>query len=110
MNLTRTFSITSRLENFRSAGELFLQHPVIGIGNSTKISNSYLYVLTTTGIIGFVCYIYLLFILLRYIHFNPYLFSAVISLLTHALFNNTLFYTPIVIMVVLTMVASKAKT
>ncbi len=107
VNLLRTFSITSRLNNQTKSLELFKQSPILGVGfNSLKftnqnttivnrvggVDNSFLFVLTTTGLFGFTSFLFLLFKIGQKLLPHPAFFASYISLLIHSIFNNTLFY------------------
>jgi len=108
VNLKRTFSITARVNNLKKGLNLFTGNPVTGIGYntlpysplkraSTGLDNSFVFVLATTGTIGFVSFLYLLFKAQKFIS-DPYLKAAFFSLIVHSLSNNTLFYAPIIIL------------
>lgn len=81
-NLLRTASSEARIEEAQRAWELFLRHPVLGVGfnayryakgeyseNQMVIAdhagagtdNSFLFVLGTTGVVGFFAFLYFLF-------------------------------------------------
>ena len=109
VNLLRTFSISSRIEDSRQGLLLFGQKPILGHGFNTLksiksgdpdipsraqggFSNSYVFVLVTTGLIGFAAYIYLLHSLYLTLKPSPALTASFISLLVHAIFNHSLFY------------------
>ncbi|MBU1200150.1 O-antigen ligase family protein [Patescibacteria group bacterium] len=120
VNLARTYSITSRLSNYKHGWDIFKQNPIIGVGyntlpfsmlqrSSAGLDNSFIFVLATTGVIGLTSFIYLLiktWILIP----NTYLKSAFLSLLIHSLANNTLFYAPITILVFLLLNLNARKT
>ncbi len=79
VNLLRTASVYSRLESFQTAQTIIIENPILGVGfNAYRyaqerytdepnltishagagVSNSYLFVLATTGIVGFTAFIY----------------------------------------------------
>jgi len=103
VNLTRIFSITSRFDNYQESIDIFKQSPVFGIGFNTLryyrhdfishsaagLDSSLLFVLVTTGIIGLLAYLNLLFNIWRQ---SNLIKISLIILLTHSLFQNTLFY------------------
>ncbi|HOX96021.1 MAG TPA: O-antigen ligase family protein [Candidatus Woesebacteria bacterium] len=99
VNLTRTFSIFSRIESWKQGFALFVQKPLLGWGYNTlrgvggtrfAIDNSFLFVLATTGLAGLAAY---LSILIRGFRSSVIAVKPVIvSLFVHALFNNTLLY------------------
>jgi len=116
VNLFRTFSITSRLDNYRHGFQLALQNPLTGLGFNTLslhqntglgilsrssggLDNSFLFVLSTTGFLGLGVYLYFLFSLFRLLA-NPYLQAALIALVVHSFFNNSLFYTPLLLLLI----------
>ena len=124
VNLLRTYSITSRLEDSEKALQLTKLNPLTGVGFNTLkyyqkitnsraasgISNTYLFILATTGIAGLIAFIYLLYSIFRVTKYNTYLLSAFCSLLIHAFFNNTLFYAPITVLLFLSLVVFKENT
>jgi len=122
VNLKRTFSISSRMINLKENFNLFSKNPITGIGFNTLshqkqydptlinrasagTDNSLLFVLVTTGLLGFVAFTKLIISVFKYAP-NLYLQSAMFALLVHSLFNNTLFYTPILILVFLSLNSS----
>lgn len=116
-NLLRTASSEARLESAREALTVFRNNPILGIGfnaykyasdrygfieesrfpshASSGTDNSFLFVLATTGVFGFIAYIYLWFkiISLSFSKKEAVLFSSSIALLFSSLFINSLFYT-----------------
>ena len=95
VNLFRTFSITSRLDNQMSAIKMFLANPIIGIGFNTLatgIDNSFLFVLVTTGLIGFVFFIFFVRGAWNQVN-SPVAKSCLVVIFIHSLFNNSFFYT-----------------
>jgi O-antigen ligase len=125
-NLFRTASSTSRLESAASALFIIQKQPILGVGfNSYRyaknrygikqgwskapshadagVDNSFLFVLATTGIVGFVAYGYLWFTLIqqtviRYKKNNlagALILSSILGLCIHALFINSLFFAPL---------------
>lgn len=120
VNLGRTFSIISRLETNAYALRLFQAHPFTGVGFnllksettqtipslSSGIDNSYLFVLATTGIFGLAAFLYLLYTAVRSLRGAT--LTAVLAVLFHSLFNNTFFYSWILILF-LTLVARRPK-
>lgn len=100
VNLLRTFSIYSRIGSWQQGINLFLVKPVFGWGYNTlrgmgdtrfQIDNSFIYLLSTTGIVGLSSFIYLLSKLYQSIK-DEGIKILVVSLLVHSLFNNSLFY------------------
>lgn len=119
-NLLRVNSSTARIESFEQAIEIFQKQPVFGVGfnayryaqnkyvglNTTYwetthsgagTDNSFAFILSTTGIIGFISYIYLLYKMLALARikkniFAPVLFAVIPGLMVSSLFINGLFY------------------
>ena len=111
VNLTRTFSITARSNNLKKGFRLFTNHPFTGLGyntlpfsisnhSSAGLDNSFIFILVTTGLLGFTSFIYLLYKINNSVQ-DPYLKAALLSLVIHSLSNNTLFYAPITILIFL---------
>lgn len=116
INLFRIVSTEARLETARNAITIIKDHPVFGIGfnayryaqlyygfrnsKSSIVShadaspdNSFLFILATSGLVGFVLFSFLWFSLLRYnIKNNPLLISSVVGVFVTSLFINSLFY------------------
>ena len=124
VNLLRTFSISSRFEDSRQGLLLFTKKPILGHGFNTLksiksgdsiipsraqggFSNSYVFVLVTTGLVGFAAYLYLLHSLYTILKPSPALTASFISLLVHSVFNHSLFY--IFILSLLYVLASLSK-
>lgn len=120
-NLLRTASAGARVDSLKNAITIFKDHPVFGVGfNSYRYAqrsygfineekrpihsgagtdNSFLFVLATTGIFGFIAFLFLIYKILAFSYVsaskNPIalvLFVSLISLLFNSLFINTLFY------------------
>lgn len=100
VNLFRTFSIFSRLDSLKAGVGLFMQKPILGWGYNTLtnlngnrigIDNSFVYIMATSGALGFLSFLNLIFVLFRYTSS-----SAINKLLTlvlfHSLFNNSFFF------------------
>lgn len=115
IELTRTFSITSRLTNYRETFELFKRFPIFGIGynNMCIARNKYvgvesyashacsgsdsslLFILATTGIIGLMIFFGSVFGVFKLLGNSneQYLLMAISSaLFVHSLFSNSLFF------------------
>ena len=113
--LERTASLNLRMENLREGWELFQVHPVFGVGFNTLrytrepqaekygpshaasgFDNSFLFVLVTTGIVGFVAFINLLWQIIREVwsveKMRAILIPSFAALAVHCLFVNSLFY------------------
>ena len=100
VNLLRTFSIFSRLDSWWDGLSLFVQRPVFGWGYNTlrsirgerfQIDNSFVFLAATTGLIGLLSFFNLLKNVLFQTKYPPQKLF-VFALLTHSLFNNSLFY------------------
>ncbi len=113
VNLARTYSITSRLRNYQYGWDTFKQNPIIGVGyntlpfsfpmrSSAGLDSSFIFVLVTTGVVGFISFMYLL-IKIWVLISGHYLKAAFLSLVVHSFSNNTLFYAPITILIILTL-------
>ncbi len=101
VNLTRTFSIVSRLDNQMSALDLFSKNPLLGVGfNSTKIDNSFIFILATTGSIGFVAFVFFLKKAWQ-LTTNPLAKASILAIFVHSLFNNSFFYSSILVLFLL---------
>lgn len=129
MNLFRGASSKARIGNYVIALKVFENHPIIGVGfNSYRytkelygfdhewiklpshadagVDNSFLFVLATTGVVGFAAYIWLWINILRrafLIHRKKFQIGAVVvisslfALFTGALFINSLFFAPLML-------------
>lgn len=121
-NLFRIKSVAERIESAQAAVKIIIKNPVIGVGfNSYRYAmnrygiavdgiwktthsgagtdNSFLFVLATTGIIGFTCFIYLLCKIFKLClikseknKFSFVLISVLIGLIVNSLFVNSLFF------------------
>lgn len=115
VNLARTYSISSRINNYKETFEIFKKSPVIGVGfnniclarkiylddinlsshSCSGSDSSLLLVLATTGILGFMVFVSsvskILFALKR--GFYTKVFLVIISaVFIHSFFVNSLFY------------------
>lgn len=128
-NLIRTASSFARIENWKEGWGLFMNHPLFGNGFNTLryvrmttaqyvpsgeiitsrslsgIDNSLLFVLATTGVVGFVAYAWIgkkMIILATKLKKEDFVIKSIyLSMLTavfvHSLFTNSLFYPWVVI-------------
>lgn len=130
VNLLRTSSIFARLEASEVAYTIFIKNPVLGVGfNAFKfaqlregvlplqqinshaasgVPNSYLLTLATTGVVGFFFLARFIFHILKsLLHdvkeniFARGAFSILIGILVASLFENALFYSPILIFLII---------
>jgi O-antigen ligase len=122
MNLLRTGSIVGRLESFSDSFSVFLTSPIFGVGfNAYRyaqfrlglldvnwlathagagVSNSYLFILATTGVIGILLFLFFLYRLFHVLIENRkrnsalvnFTITILIGILVHSLFDNTFFY------------------
>lgn len=123
-NIERGKSASSRLNTWQQGWQLFSSHPLLGIGfntyrvglrefklgdeqflqshGSSSNDSSLLFVAATTGILGFVAYLFFLISLIKQaLTKNLILASAIIGLVIHSLFANSLFYPPILVWIIL---------
>ncbi len=126
MNLLRSASSMARVQSAETALQIFQKNPVLGIGfdayryaqvkygfrkqyapvfshADAGTDNSFLFVISTTGIIGGISYLFLNYRILQYI-INAYVVNnkkntlpgiilvSFIGILIDSLFNNSLFY------------------
>ena len=115
IELTRTFSISSRLNNYAEAYSLFKRFPIFGVGynNMCVARNKYvgvesyashacsgsdsslLLILATTGIIGFMIFLGSVFGGFKLLGNSSELYPVVAisaALFVHSLFSNSLFF------------------
>jgi len=112
--LTRTYTIQSRFENYQQAVKIIKERPILGVGFNTLryyqkqtgllseenwqanqagagVDNSWLFVLATTGILGFVSYLWLYWKALGRFK-NILVVSSLTAVFIHSFFLNSLFY------------------
>lgn len=129
-NIDRAQSATARLNTWQQGFKLFTSHPILGVGfnsyryalkkyqlgdtqflqshGSSGNDSSLLFVLSTTGILGFLVYLYFLWTLISSSNWkNITLVAAVSGLIIHSLFANSLFYPPILAWILLISIAPK---
>ncbi|KKU08994.1 MAG: Oligosaccharide repeat unit polymerase Wzy [Candidatus Woesebacteria bacterium GW2011_GWB1_45_5] len=105
VKLERTASISARLDNYRQTFEIFKGNPLFGVGfnniclakdadfeshSCSGADSSLLFILTTTGVAGFLGFIYLIYKVWK--NSDDLFRISGISLLLHSLFANSLFY------------------
>ena len=100
VNLLRTFSIFSRIESWQSGLSLFVERPLFGWGYNTlrnatggrfQIDNSLIFLLATTGLVGFMAFSNLLIKIYKNTKDKEILLILLV-ILFHSLFNNSLFF------------------
>src|SRR3989344_764097 len=113
-NFLRIASSEARIESAKQAIEIFKQDPFFGVGfNAYRYAknrygfqpsmleeshadagtdNSFLFLLATTGIIGFIAYLYMWFKILRVNVKSKIIIASVSALFVDSLFINSLFY------------------
>lgn len=110
VRLERTYSVATRAESSLTAGQVFQENLVFGVGlnnyrefidlkpydkphHVSAPDNSYVFVLATTGMIGGVLFLGYLWSLLKFGYLSsPVLFTSTLAISTHAWFNNSWFY------------------
>ncbi len=131
VKLLRTASIFSRQIEYNNAIKVFSEHPLIGVGfdslrfvferygfvsqkdllvshAAAGVPNSYLFLLATIGMLGFVIVVVFLYLAIRkivgkmtevprYKTYSIAVVSSIAGILVHSLFENTLFYAPIML-------------
>lgn len=120
-NIDREQSASYRLSTWQQGLIIFQKSPFLGIGfntykyaieqfklgddqflesrGSTSNDSSLLFVLATTGMLGFIVYLLFLISLLRV--GNLYLVASLSGLLIHSVFANSLFYPPFLLWIML---------
>jgi O-antigen ligase len=115
VRLERTASVYARLKNYSETVEIIKKSPVIGVGYNNICAarevilgkadydshacygadSSLLFLLATTGVVGFSTYIYLLIKMAKSVSTNIYgqtFLASGTALLFHSIFVNSLFY------------------
>lgn len=118
LNPLRIASAEARVKSAAQALEIFRNNPIFGVGfnayryarirygfadrEKTKLSNSdagtdnsFLFVLATTGVIGFLFFLKFWINILRRVYQDKIVFASVMGILTDSLFINSLFLTTI---------------
>lgn len=122
-NPLRTLSSSNRIASLNQASSIFVKNPVIGVGYDSFLyaqlrystrslagtmkshadagtDNSLMFVLATTGFVGFtffiISYLKLSKELINENDFGKYLLSIIVSLFVGSMFINALFYMPII--------------
>lgn len=123
-NINRTQSASSRVNTWQQGFEVFKHSKILGVGfnsyryaikeyhlgdpkflkshGSSSNDSSLLFVLATTGILGFAAYCVFLFSLIKKSWGkNLFLISGLSGLIVHSFFSNSLFYPPILFWIIL---------
>lgn len=128
-NIDRGYSANARLSTWQQGINIFQHAPIMGVGfnayryslreynlsgndftNTRGASSndaSLLNILATTGVIGFFSFVYFLFVFLKLglnyseKHFGFIACAFIFGLLVHSFFNNSLFYPPILFLIML---------
>lgn len=136
--LARTVSIFNRFEGFQNALTIFKDSPVWGVGfnayryaqvrygflntniyethSGAGVSNSFLFLLATTGVVGLILFLHFWYRVVRYIlekkregtissYYASVVIASVIGIFIHSMFENTLFY-PFVMIWIFTLIGS----
>jgi len=113
VKLERRSSVKARAENYKYGLNIIKDYPLLGVGFNfyryaqrdygflkedwqtshagAGVDSSLLFVLATTGVVGFIAYSWLLYLILMY-DVRIEVWSTVLALVSHSFFNNSLFY------------------
>lgn len=123
VNLSRTYSVESRIDSSVSSLEVFAQNPLIGIGfnnyrnllptsqtekpsHTSAPDNSYVFLLATSGVVGLGLFIYFLLCVWRKDDRSGEIVKlSILAISAHSFFNNSWFYAFILIWLGLVFVA-----
>ncbi len=114
VKLTRTKSITNRLDYSQQILPLILKYPIFGTGFNllrykkrdagilesdwkrdhagAGVDNSFLFVLSTTGIVGLASFVWLLWSQFSIFNSQFSIQATLVAVIVHSQFNNSLFY------------------
>lgn len=128
VKLERTASSIARLENWQESLQFVKESPLFGVGFNTLrfvresqgllnekygvshasfgVDNSFLFVLATTGIVGLITFLSLLFKISKT---GPVILSSIIAVSIHSLFNNSLFYPWVMGWLILLLITSRGE-
>lgn len=129
-NINRTQSASFRLTTWQQGFILFQKFPVLGVGynayryairefnlgdesflkshGSSSNDSSLLFVVSTTGILGLIAYLYFLWTLLKVYREKNFILTAGLGgLIVHSFFANSLFYPPILAWIMIISTVSK---
>lgn len=121
--IDRKQSAEFRLGTWQQGWDLFLQRPILGVGfntyryalkqyhladaaflsshGSSTNDSSALYILSTTGVVGFISYLFFLFTLFKTGWTQKVLPAGIAGLLAQSFFANTLFFPPLLIWIIM---------
>ena len=119
-NIDRLKSASFRINTWQQGLDIFYHSPLLGVGfnnyqyalkqfnladenflnshGSTSNDSSLLFVLATTGILGLFAFSLFIFFLIKS---NLVSFTVITVLIIHSIFNNSLFYPPILLSIIL---------
>lgn len=129
-NINRAASASFRFNTWQQGLTLFQKAPILGIGfntyrygikeyhlgdaefiashGSSSNDSSLLFVASTTGILGLAAYLYFLWTLLKSFREKNFILTAGLAgLMIHSLFANSLFFSPILLWIMIVSVAPK---
>jgi O-antigen ligase len=107
LSLLRWDSTNARIGNWQESAAMISKAPVFGYGFDTLryvraadisskaaagLDSSLLFVLATTGIVGFFAYMYLLISMIRIGRISSFYIASLAALIVHSLFVNSMFY------------------
>ncbi|HWA51918.1 MAG TPA: O-antigen ligase family protein [Patescibacteria group bacterium] len=110
VNLARTYTVVDKFQNSKTAFKVIKKSPVFGIGfdniciatlNNTNIhscsgfDNSILFIIATTGVIGFVIFLQMIYKIIVNTKFDAFgfgLLASLIAIFIHGMFTETFFY------------------
>lgn len=116
-NFFRTFSSEARIVSYKQSMEIIQDNPIFGVGfnayrfakerhefsfprdykshSDASADNSFLFILATTGVTGFISYLYMWYGIGLNKKNSALILSSILALFINSLFINSLFYTPI---------------
>lgn len=115
VNLLRSFSILDRFQNYKESFVIYSKSPLFGVGynnfclarkvflneenlvshSCSGADSSFLFILSTTGVVGFLFFLDLFFYLWKKLEDNYWtvcLKTGLLMILVHSQFNNSIFY------------------
>ncbi len=124
VKLERTNSIQARIDSWATAWKIFTEHPILGVGFNTYryaqgaslkshagagSDSSLLFVAATTGLVGFLAYLWYIrrLFLLRTMNYG--LQATLVAVLVHSVFLNSLFYPAVMAWIALLLSASDSR-